>query len=225
MAILSDNDMLDLMKKGEMKVTPFMMEHLQPSSIDLTLGSRIYIPLAGGIIDPTKNNDEFFQFKDIACEYILGPKKMILAQIGEVLTMPKDCNGHIYNRSSCARIGLNVSLCNYINPGYQGQLPIVIYNYGESSIKLITGMRICQLEICHIAQMPSCDYSTKPDAKYNKEKSSFTSSIHEDREMNEYREIMRRSEKIDSFLQKRIKEKSVSFFKNLSAKDRKSLEL
>lgn len=226
MSVLSDGDILKLIVSGEMRITPFVECHVQPSSIDLTLDTHISIPLPNQTINPDEDCSNAFEDLEIGNDgYILLPKKMIIARIAEYITMPEDCNGHIYNRNSLVRVGLNVSLSGYINPGYKGQLPIVMYNIGESEIKLFHGMRICQLELNRTEAKPIRDYSKRNDAKYFGEQESLLSSLHKDLEFLDFHATGKSNENLSDFLQKRIQEKSSEFINNLSDREKEKLGL
>ena len=76
----------------------------------------------------------------------------------------------VKNRSSLARVGLDVSASSYVNPGYHGQMTITIKNMNPNSVVIHSGMRICQLILVDVEPEANIDYSKKEDAKYQEEK-------------------------------------------------------
>jgi hypothetical protein len=91
----------------------------------------------------------------------------ILAHTYEKLTIPNDCGGKIEGRSSFARLGLGVHFASdFINPGYRGQLPIQLFNYGENDIIIFPYIPICQLVLVKLMNQPERLYSDMPRSKY-----------------------------------------------------------
>ena len=80
-------------------------------------------------------------------------------------------------------MGLDVAAADYINPGYEGQLPIIIKNQGNQKIKLFPGMRICQIVLHKVEPTPNRDYSQRKDVKYMGESNSLISKLHLDEEL------------------------------------------
>ena len=108
---------------------------------------------------------------------------MILGQTLEYIGIPRDCNATIHNRSSLARVGVDVSTASYINPAYEGHLPIIIKNIGNQPVRLFPGIRICQMELSDVTPPPTKDYSQRKDSKYFGEFDSLVSKIHLDNEI------------------------------------------
>jgi dCTP deaminase len=198
MAVLSDGALIDLILSKKLIVKPFVLENVQPSSIDLCLDEIIKIPAdTSECVDIAENSAHLFREDKINDSYVLKSGQLILGQTFEYISIPNDCNGHIYNRSSLARIGLEVATGSYINPGYVGKLPIVLKNIGAHDIRLTPERRICQLEITTLNEKSIRDYSQRKDAKYFDEKDSLVSLIHKDIEILEYKKI--KSGKIDHY--------------------------
>lgn len=226
MTILSDVKIIDMIMNKKLVVSPFVLENIQPSSVDLTLDSIIKIPQESGEVVISEDNSGFFEEYSIENDYELKPGAMILAQVGEDLKIPRDCNGQIHNRSSVARLGIDVGMGSYINPGYEGRLPLVIKNNGPLSVRLVPGMRICQLVLSTVDPEPQRDYSQRRDSKYFGELDSLVSRIHHDTELIEFKKKKEPDkESLASFLQKRIKEKGRKVVDGMSDDVKRELEL
>lgn len=226
MTILSDVKLIDMIMNKKLVVSPFVLENIQPSSIDLTLDPLIKIPQESGEIIISKDNSDLFKDYEIDNDYELKPGTMILAQIGEELKIPRDCNGQIHNRSSVARLGIDVGMGSYINPGYEGRLPLIIKNNGPLSVRLVPGMRICQLVLSVVDPEPQRDYSQRKGSKYFGELDSLVSLIHHDAELVEFKKRKESDgESLASFLQKRIKEKGRKVVDGMSDEVKRELEL
>jgi len=189
MSILSDQDILRLVYEKELIIEPFILENVQPSSVDLVLDSYIKRPKTKekfSIYDGTEVRGA--QYEDIRDfkRYALKPGELVLGQISERILIPNGYAAQIHNRNSLARLGLDVSTASYINPGYQGHLPIVIKNQGQNPVELIPYTRICQIVISKTSTHSLRDYSTRADAKYFNEKDSLISLIHEDEEIKNF---------------------------------------
>jgi len=131
---------------------PFISENqIQPCSIDLRIGNVFWESRKHGQIDLSKREFSKKQW----CKKVLSntgesikikPKHYVLAKTYEKFSIPNDCAGKIEARSSFSRLGLSVHFASdFINPGYRGQVPLELYNYGENEIILFPHMSICQL--------------------------------------------------------------------------------
>lgn len=232
MSVLSDVRLLEKIYDRDLKIEPFVIDNIQPSSIDLTLDNRIRIPKRGIKINAFDADIKDCFEERILDEYVLKPGDFIIGQIKETIGLSKRMTGLIQNRNSLIRLGINVGLSSYINPGYFGQLPIVIHNLGSFSVDLVPGMRICQLVVYDVEPDPERDYSQRKDAKYLGESDVGLSKLYMDVEVSEYlREYNKRSTKeIDKkelmdFLERRINEKATNILEGLTEEEKKKIGL
>ena len=232
MSVLSDVRLLEKIYDRDLKIEPFVIDNIQPSSIDLTLDNRIRIPKSGIKINAFDADIKDCFEERILDEYVLKPGDFIIGQIKETIGLSKQMTGLIQNRNSLIRLGINVGLSSYINPGYFGQLPIVIHNLGSFSVDLVPGMRICQLVVYDVEPDPERDYSQRKDAKYLGESDVGLSKLYMDVEVSEYlREYNKRSTKeIDKkelmdFLERRINEKATNVLEGLTEEEMKKIGL
>lgn len=236
MSILSEVRLLEKLYDREISLTPLMFDHIQPSSIDLTLDDNIKVPKEGykqvlNVFD--RVSETIFEDISLNNEYKLKPGAFILAQIKETISLSKRYMGQIYNRNSLIRLGINVGLSTYINPGYCGKLPIVISNIGKFEIELVPGMRICQLVIHDVKPEPLRGYNERRDAKYHNEADISLSKLYMDSEFIDYLNSSNngiRNDKINvkdliSFFEKRLKEKAINIMDKMSVEEKKSLGL
>lgn len=231
MAILSDSRILEKVYSKSLQIEPLLVENIQPSSIDLTLGDTIEVPKQGLCISPSCTNiaemRDFFETVPLNSDFVLSPGEFVLAQVGETISLSSEMVGNIQNRNSLIRCGINVGLSSYINPGYKGKLPIAIHNVGKFDFKLTPGMRICQLVIAETHGVNK-DYSDREEAKYHEEETITLSKISEDKEFKEYIKKYGKindSAHLANFLRERIEEKSKDFFEQLTLEQKKQLGL
>lgn len=235
MSILSDIKILEKIYDKELVIEPFIYDHIQPASIDLTLSDKLKIPKSDvkdciSVFD--KKAIENIYEEASLIEYVLEPNDFVIGQIKEKITIPKNCNGHIQNRNSMIRAGIDVGLSSYINPGYSGQLPIVIKNIGKFSIVLTPGMRICQLVIHEVKPDPAHDYSSKRDAKYHGEKDITLPQMHQEKEFIDFLKEKGISsigandyKSLSEFFENRLKQKAETIMDELTSEQKSRLGL
>jgi dCTP deaminase len=132
MTILSDAEILECLRSGELKIEPFSDKSLSPAGYDLRNGSPIAIDRG---------------------------KQGLLHTMERLEIGPAIC-GQIYIRSSFAREGLLGSFA-FIDPGFKGQLTLAFTNMGEPTVKIAAGERIAQVVFNKMARPSSKPYSGK----------------------------------------------------------------
>lgn len=89
----------------------------------------------------------------------IKPGEIVLARVHERLRMPADCAGEVEGRSSFARMGLSVHATgSFINPGWDGHMPLTLINSGKAPITLPALLPVCQLRVVRLAKRPSRTY-------------------------------------------------------------------
>ncbi len=81
----------------------------------------------------------------------LAPNQTVAIPTGLALAFPEGFGGLILDRSSLALRGLH-TLAGVVDPGYRGELKIVLTNLGPESQTLEAGARIAQLRIVPLLQ-------------------------------------------------------------------------
>ncbi len=175
MAVLSDASIRNRLRDaGGLAFLPSLDEsQIKPSSVDLRLGALLRLPRQGvHITYPyTEVADEalyeLFTLTPTA-RHTIKPGELVLAQTFEQMTLPRDLTGRIESRSSLVRMGLDVGISSYINPGYQGYLPVAIKNIGTFHIELALEMLFCQLVLEEVPGVETA-YGEDASAKYHGE--------------------------------------------------------
>ena len=116
MAILSDVEIEESIKRGSLVVTPFNPECLNGAGYDLRLGSEVMIP----------------------------PGRHGLVATLERVELSSDIAGIMQIRSSLARAGIIASLA-LIDPGFRGQLTISLFNAGTTEFGMKKGDKFVQV--------------------------------------------------------------------------------
>ena len=173
MTTLSDNQIIARLQK-DLVIKPlnenqFNRNHIQPGSIDLTLWTKLEVIKKSGLIDienvSNKNIDDYIEQIDINDGYNLKPGETVTGYSAEYIEMPLNLNGAIFNRNSYAMIGIDAGISQYINPGFKGHKIIVIHNSSPNIVRLVPGIRICQLVLFSMGSNSTRSYEERHDIR------------------------------------------------------------
>ncbi len=146
---LSDTDIHEALKRGDIVLEPFNAKQLQPATYDIRLGNTFIINDAHSTkaIDPVKGifpKTQTVTVKD-GDEFVLHPGVSILGYSKEKFGSDQyliEVNG----KSSLARIGLIVhNSASIVNPGHYLNIALELCNLNNVPIVLRPGMEIAQL--------------------------------------------------------------------------------
>jgi len=155
--ILSGNEVLKEIKKGNIKILPFDKYSIGPASIDLTLGNEFRIFNKAKIDLKDVNYEKITKLvkKDMM---VIKPGQLILGITKEKIKLAENLAGKIEGRSRYARIGLLVHMSSsFVQPGVNNKQVLEIKNDSNSDMILHAGLKVCQLIISEV----------KGRAKYN----------------------------------------------------------
>ncbi|AEK72654.1 deoxycytidine triphosphate deaminase [Thermococcus sp. 4557] len=117
--------------RKEILIEPFNEKSLQPAGYDLRVGREAYI------------NGELIDVEE-AGKVVIPPKTYALILTLERVRLPDDVMGDMKLRSSLAREGLLGSFA-WVDPGWDGNLTLGIYNASDEPIELSYGERFVQI--------------------------------------------------------------------------------
>jgi dCTP deaminase len=166
---LSDTDIHEAVKAGEIILEPFDVKQLQPATYDIRLGNTFIINDAHSTkaIDPGKGiypKTTTVTVKD-GEEFVLHPGVSILGYSKEKFGSDKyliEVNG----KSSLARIGLIVhNSASIVNPGHILNIALELCNLNNVPIVLRPGMEIAQLTFSTLSNPTKRSY--KQTGRYN----------------------------------------------------------
>lgn len=80
-----------------------------------------------------------------AGHFILKPKQFVLATTMEYFRLPDNLTAFVEGRSSIGRMGLFIQNAGWVDPGFEGEITLELYNASEYEIELIAGRRVGQL--------------------------------------------------------------------------------
>ncbi|HSK23231.1 MAG TPA: dCTP deaminase [Egicoccus sp.] len=149
--ILSDRDLRAAMETGRLRIEPLGENAIQPSSIDLRIGSefRVFANNRYPYIDVRKPMDDLTELvtvDDPDEPFILHPGEFVLGTTLETVTIPDDMVARLEGKSSLARLGLLIhSTAGFVDAGWSGHLTLELSNVANLPITLYPGMKIGQL--------------------------------------------------------------------------------
>ncbi len=170
--ILSDKTIKERIKSGEIIITPFSEEFLQPASYDLHLGKSILVFNTDkhSLIDIKKPVEDLMVKRELKDgeEYVVNPGDFFLANIEEVTGVNGRHVGRLEGKSSLGRLGLIIhATAGFLDPGNSLKMTLEIANLSPLPIKLYCGMKIAQMAFEEIDQFVEKEYGDKSlNSKY-----------------------------------------------------------
>lgn len=147
--ILSDKSIKEKIKTGEISISPFSQDSLQPASYDLHLDKNImYFNTNGNnIIDVKKPVDELMIRTQISDSgFVIEPHQLVLANVIEITGVDSKHVGRLEGKSSLARIGLIIhATAGFLDPGNKLRLTLEMVNLSPLPIRIYAGMKIAQI--------------------------------------------------------------------------------
>ena len=175
--ILSDVTLREKLDRGELVVEPLEDYLIQPASIDLRLGNH-FLKVDENDFEIIRLDDPINYVEMEMDEIIIPPMSFLLATTMEYIKLPQDLTAFVEGRSSIGRIGLFVENAGWVDPGFEGELTLELYNANRQPIRLIAGRRICQLVFAQMDRPASAPYR----GKYQGQRKPMGSRIYEDSE-------------------------------------------
>lgn len=134
-------------------------QQIQPASVDFRLGNSFsYVSDEVSVV--TFDSPPVYS-KVIANHYLLLPKQFILATTQEYFKLPNDMTAFVEGRSSIGRMGLFVQNAGWVDPGFEGEITLELFNAGDKPILLEAGRRVGQLVFAQLDQEAENPYQGK----------------------------------------------------------------
>ncbi len=154
--MLSHNEILEEIEKGNIKITPFESENVGPCSVDLRLGYefRKFNKKATNekittikVTNETDSSDFSTLIKLRKNEvYILKPNELVLGVTLEKLKLSNKICAKLDGRSRFARLGLTIHVSSsLIQPGVNNVQVLEISNLSPFNLAISPGLKICQI--------------------------------------------------------------------------------
>jgi dCTP deaminase len=176
--ILSDKTIRLLLSQGTLAIEPLEERQIQPASVDIRLGNSFSI-IEGGSSSILRMDSQARYRSIIDKAFLLLPGQFVLASTLEYFRLPDNLTAFVEGRSSIGRLGLFIQNAGWVDPGFEGEITLELYNASNSAIELIAGRRIGQLVFAQMDSSAQCPYR----GKYQGQRSATGSRIHLDEEI------------------------------------------
>ncbi|WP_303861451.1 dCTP deaminase [Alkalibaculum bacchi] len=170
--ILSDKKIMELINKKELEINPLDKGQIQPASVDIRLGNH-FLKLDENRIEAMSMTDEIKYISFEADQVIIPSNSFLLATTREYIKLPNNLTAFVEGRSSIGRMGLFIQNAGWVDPGFEGNITLELYNANRLPIKLESGRRICQLVFAQMDQAAENPYR----GKYQGQKNSVGSRV------------------------------------------------
>ena len=163
--ILSDRSLREQIQAGRIIIEPFDDRCVQPSSIDLKIGSlfRVFRNHTSAVIDVKQNLEELTELITIPDDgvFMLHPGEFVLGSTVERIGVPDDLVARVEGKSSLGRLGLIIhSTAGFVDAGFDGHITLELTNIATLPITLYPNMKIGQISFMQM--------TTPADSPYGK---------------------------------------------------------
>ncbi|MCI9646730.1 MAG: dCTP deaminase [Lachnospiraceae bacterium] len=149
--ILSDGEIQKLIKQGCLQIRPMELSQIQPASVDIRLGNTFSVleDSPNGIIRLSEER----HYKTIHTDtYLLLPGQFVLATTMEYIALPNNLTAFVEGRSSLGRLGLFIQNAGWVDPGFEGEITLELFNANRYAIELQAGHRLGQLVFARMGE-------------------------------------------------------------------------
>ena len=142
--ILSDKTIFEMLNDNQLGISPLETDQVQPASVDIRLGSTYSVveDSSDGIIRLGNR----VHYKTIHADtYLLLPGQFVLATTMEYFKLPINLTAFVEGRSSIGRLGLFIQNAGWVDPGFEGEITLELFNANRCAVELQAGRRVVQL--------------------------------------------------------------------------------
>ncbi|MCG4566043.1 dCTP deaminase [Anaerosalibacter bizertensis] len=178
--ILSDRTIKKMIEDKELIIDPIEEDRqIQPASVDIRLG-RHFLKVDENRVESMCLQEEIEYIEIESDEIIIPPNSFLLATTMEYIKLPNYLTAFVEGRSSIGRMGLFIQNAGWVDPGFEGEITLELYNANRLPIKLISGRRVCQLVFALMDKEALNPY----DGKYQRQRRATGSKVYKDIENN-----------------------------------------
>ena len=174
--ILSDKTIKKMLLSGELSISPLEEIQIQPASVDIRLGDTFSIVKSSETVITFRDHLEYDMITKGT--FLLQPHQFVLATTMEYFKLPNDLTAFVEGRSSVGRMGLFIQNAGWVDPGFEGEITLELFNASDKPILLESGKRVGQLVFAQLDQIAEKPYN----GKYQKQRGATGSRIHLDKE-------------------------------------------
>ena len=158
--ILSDKTIMTMLDNKSLGIFPLEHSQIQPASVDIRLGNTYSIveDSSDGVI---RLGSEI-QYKTIETDrYLLLPGQFVLATTMEYFKLPDNLTAFVEGRSSIGRLGLFIQNAGWVDPGFEGEITLELFNANRCAVELRSGRRVGQLVFAQLDENALNPYKGK----------------------------------------------------------------
>ncbi|WP_240374781.1 dCTP deaminase [Bacillus piscicola] len=176
--ILSDQTIKKMMKSEELQIHPAEPHQIQPASVDIRLGTH-FLKIDENAIESIALDEPAKYVEFESEEIIIPPNSFLLATTKEYIKLPDNVTAFVEGRSSIGRMGLFIQNAGWVDPGFEGEITLELYNANRLPIRLIAGRRIAQLVLAFMDEKAETPYR----GKYQGQRNAVGSQVYLDQEV------------------------------------------
>jgi len=136
---LSDKDIVSLCSQGYLIVDNYSEKNVHQSCYELR-ASQVYYDIADDRKKYSLSNNEYILIK---------PRQLVVVITTETISLPPDILARILTKGKLFSIGL-LPVNTYADPGFYGNLGIVLYNLSNNYLKIFPGESIAKMEFSRL---------------------------------------------------------------------------
>lgn len=176
--ILSDRTICRMLEEKTLTIDPLEQRQIQPASVDIRLGDTF------GVVEDSSSGiitlEHEIQYKTLHTDrYLLLPGQFVLATTMEYIALPGNLTAFVEGRSSLGRMGLFIQNAGWVDPGFEGEITLELFNANRCAIELRAGRRVGQLVFAQMDGFAQNPYT----GKYQRQKGVTGSRAFLDEEM------------------------------------------
>lgn len=151
MTVLTHDEILKEIKKGNIRIEPFDEAKVGPGSIDLHLGDEFRLfKKVHKVVHVTDKVDprQFTEVVKVKDYLLLMPGEAAMGITKEKITLAPNLCGWFEGRSRFARLGLLVHIsASFLQPGISNRQVLEMSNMSHMPLAIYPGTALCQLVI------------------------------------------------------------------------------
>lgn len=183
--IYSDRTIKESIAAGDIEIDPYDPSHVQPSSVDLRVGSgfRVFVNHRYSEIDPRSPQADLTQLVEVDDEpFMLHPGEFVLGATLERVRLGEAVVARLEGKSSLGRLGLLIhSTAGFIDPGFEGHITLELSNVATLPIAIYPAMKIGQISFYQMTTAAEHPYgSPELGSKYQGQQGPTASRSHRD---------------------------------------------
>ncbi|SFL52837.1 dCTP deaminase [Salibacterium qingdaonense] len=175
--ILSDQTIKQMIEQETLQIDPVDDHQIQPASVDIRLGTH-FLKIDENAIEAIALDEPARYVEFESEEVIIPPHSFLLATTKEYIRLPHHVTAFVEGRSSIGRMGLFIQNAGWVDPGFEGEITLELYNANRLPIRLKAQRRIAQLVFAFMDQKASSPY----DGKYQGQKKAVGSQVYLDKD-------------------------------------------